>query len=814
MICPNTNCNKTLADDVDYCDFCGFAISDKAKREQLEQEIVSIKAGKFKLIVENQKKEDKIKKLEVLIGSLDSLPTKTFEEFNKKKSEKHNYTPLPDKPPQKLKRKILWGAAIFILAIILIIIIGIYVYIHDDKRHDDRPIIPIIIGISVFVSALLFLVLFFMAKRIIRCFFKSGFYAKTIEFALALFTVIAFLFSLYASILSEHYGKTNSAYYWFNPQHVFEFPIKQLQYYDETQTININELPKNDSVNYVFVVDKTLSNQETDANWTTFVKNSIKNTNRELIKDIDTLNKHSDILLAGMLPYLDSSATHNKYSIMLYNGLLKNEDTSPIEAMFIKDRTDVMDILQSYVDTVKFIQSEEFIEKYRPKSRQTNFQRIFDSLNNNNLLKSNYRNVVFFFSDFYHETRNWNMLDKKINKFFRKDTNLVVKLFELDILTNEPVLNNKIRPTTIKIGDENYQDIHRQDIANLELDKKVNYIIDYQKSKADRIESKIDRVEELLKFFSEQYGNTENESARRLNTRDCIEKTKQLIKTNGKYVTIYEYEQGEKFQELYASGGGEQTLKLFLSAYAQVPQKAPVDTLVLYYPVSFGKYNSTNKATIKFDIGNTNRREYIFNLKNEGFSNEIDMQLTSDSNVIILKEYQLSLDTIYTVKYSCNIRTQNISNDFYLEVSDTSGQGKILIQFKELVPKFVCIVLILLYTLEIFLFFSCIAIFLIKLYHCIVKRYGISDKTKLRNVFLGMYVFPSILLLIFISVYCAIQVANTTGLIIWWSIFSIGILLLLAIFIYNENHYIKHQCEECLKKLATEKYYKDTEKDI
>jgi len=99
---------RGIADNVDYCFKCGYAISEKAKKEQLEKEIERINAEKFKLTVENKKKEDKIKKLESevvdIIKEIDNtLPSKTFEHFNDKK-EKEKYTYGKSKVPSISKK--------------------------------------------------------------------------------------------------------------------------------------------------------------------------------------------------------------------------------------------------------------------------------------------------------------------------------------------------------------------------------------------------------------------------------------------------------------------------------------------------------------------------------------------------------------------------------------------------------------------------------------------------------------------------------------------------------------------------------------
>jgi ribosomal protein L37E len=128
MVCPNNCGNNTLASNADYCSVCGFAISEKAKREQLEKKIALVDAERFKLTAENKRKDDELNLLKYSVvckvQKIDTLPTsyEIFSEFNNKKREKYDYTPPANKSSQKLRTKIILVGIFFTVAIAFIII--------------------------------------------------------------------------------------------------------------------------------------------------------------------------------------------------------------------------------------------------------------------------------------------------------------------------------------------------------------------------------------------------------------------------------------------------------------------------------------------------------------------------------------------------------------------------------------------------------------------------------------------------------------------------------------------------------------------
>jgi hypothetical protein len=164
-----------------------------------------------------------------------------------------------------------------------------------------------------------------------------------------------------------------------------------------------------------------------------------------------------------------------------------------------------------------------------------------------------------------------------------------------------------------------------------------------------------------------------------------------------------------------------------------------------------------------------------------------------------------------TCLYVCNMQTDNMPDDIYLEMSNEHGKSRILVKFKQLVPIHFCIALIFLNTLIILLFFSLIALFLIKCYHCVVKRYEYNKKLRLIiGVFIGV-IFTMITLAVFI--YC--DIIKIIKILIeiepkeikeYWIFFVLVTSTLLTIFIIHEINRIEDKCKECLKKLAASQH--------
>jgi hypothetical protein len=178
------------------------------------------------------------------------------------------------------------------------------------------------------------------------------------------------------------------------------------------------------------------------------------------------------------------------------------------------------------------------------------------------------------------------------------------------------------------------------------------------------------------------------------NEQYIIDKTKLLISEYCKFVYYYEYEQGTLLNQANISS--------YISSVVKYPQRNMQRRIVFYYPFEGDKYEEIKKTKIKFESEGI----YTLNIRNESlYPKSIFMQLTSDNDKedkILLKSDYPVVETInnnYT--YTAQIQTENIPRNVFLEISNSSSKIKnqIPIVFRELVPKTVCYVLVLAYTL-------------------------------------------------------------------------------------------------------------------
>ena len=143
-------------------------------------------------------------------------------------------------------------------------------------------------------------------------------------------------------------------------------------------------------------------------------------------------------------------------------------------------------------------------------------------------------------------------------------------------------------------------------------------------------------------------------------------------------------------------------MDIYMASIAQVPKVLPIDTLNFYYPFSDNKFVETNMTTIKFKKSG----KYVLNIRNESSEEKVLMKLESDLDRMILKNNYNDLNYIdSSINYRANVQTQNIHKDLYLEISNKDGMGRVLISFKELVPKTVCYILIFVHTMIVLLLF-------------------------------------------------------------------------------------------------------------
>lgn len=657
---------------------------------------------------------------------------------------------------------------------------------------------------------LLFIALCILTRRVIRCLFKSGFYGKTIEIALVLFTVVAFFFSLFSGTLSEHHkDKNNDPYYWFRLQNIFEFPIEQLKNHEKVDitnknicdTINNTILSKAEKINYIFVIDKTASNEQKVENeeWIQTIKQTLlKKFNPFVVKK---LKYHSDVLSMGMLSILPKNID---YKIVLYNGssaIYKSTKDSLQKNMPInKGNRNFEDILKDYTDKLDIE-----IDKSKQKTKIDDIIAIID---NDSIYNKNSLNAVFIFSDFLPDDRRWSKLNYDINKLYQKGSE---KLFvNLCVLETEQV---RIQQTehidTIekgKIKSINYE--RSKDTTIEQINKSIRTVIDNQNIDNDNQTEYNKRREKEYEIINAKQ-KTIIEHLKTGKDIEDIEKTLSYFKGNSTYIKFYSFKQGSILGDL--SDKSEEEIKTYLYSIVYTSNET-TDSLCFYYPVSYGKFNKTNAVKIRFKEEGT----FTLSIRNESFyKTPIALQLKQLHNkdsVINLKIDDISAKYYIsdTCMYICNIQTDNMPSDIYLEMSNEQGKRRMPILFKELIPKTFCIAMIFIYTLIILLFFSCIAIFLMKFYLCIIKRYDCKSWVWIIG---GCNFVIFLLLVVRACCYCHNQISDVSlslkdtppFLTIWWLLVLLFILIL-SIFVSNEIKHTDEKCNECLKKLAAKQH--------
>jgi hypothetical protein len=101
MNCPNTKCSNNIPiNNADYCPVCGFAISDKAKYQQLQEENKRKIAERFRIKVAEANKDKEIERLKTSFADkekeeLKILPDKIFKHFEQE-TEKKKFTKLQE----------------------------------------------------------------------------------------------------------------------------------------------------------------------------------------------------------------------------------------------------------------------------------------------------------------------------------------------------------------------------------------------------------------------------------------------------------------------------------------------------------------------------------------------------------------------------------------------------------------------------------------------------------------------------------------------------------------------------------------------
>ncbi|MCL2312737.1 MAG: hypothetical protein FWC41_09690 [Firmicutes bacterium] len=598
----------------------------------------------------------------------------------------------------------------------------------------------IFINIAIVIIFLITIVILCYFVQITRCFFQRGFVRTIVGILLTLFAVIAFFFSLHAGILSQYHKSINDkkddkhGLYWFNPCNIVNYPIEQLKNHDFSVSY-IDEISTyaEKPVNYIFVVDNSLSTLDnTDEN----VKKTIENHRLALVRATDR-NKHS-CLKQGSIE--QSVLKLNKPSDFLL--------VSFVNQLYLNNNTDVHYSVAIYNG-----------ERYKDNKKIYTDDEIVEPISSMAINKNEYPFCLFI-----------NQYIDKIGKvtFPKERRTNFVKI--IDGIQIKSVLREDCK-NIITIISDFYHETNTDSFFALE-----NSIKNLSKQAGDNF------IVNLVVLAGKQSNNKQY---------DDINKTKSLINEHCKFVYYYEYAQGTLLNQ--------RDINSYISSVVKYPQRDTSQKIVFYYPFDGDKYEEIKKTKIKFTKGGN----YTLNIRNESlFSTPIFLKLTyddnNDDNILIRNDYPIieRINNEYT--YTAQIQTVNIPKNVFLEISNTSSKVKnqIPIVFRELVPKTVCYVLVLAYSLCALLLCICLLFFAMKFKVCKHTDDMYLHMKKKKGLFIGLLILCGIPLII--PVYYLGH---------FWFLHKGLFVLLLAVFIIIGGvtyQILKHECSlisnKCIEK--------------
>lgn len=244
------------------------------------------------------------------------------------------------------------------------------------------------------------IVLFFYNQVLSTCFFKHSYIKFIWEFFIFIFSVLTFFYSLNYEIFSNKNLKEN----------FFVYPINQLKRNTQKypQLISLHSLENKDSLNFIFIVDRTLSNRNK--------KNSdrVKKLIYEIKQGDDSSNiqlsdtSHflmCDFIVHEMIASLSRKGQKFKSSIIVYNGI-KNG---------MKRDTQIVN------NPINFRSYLKIIKKKENQKTNTDITRLFQLMGERN--RPNH--IVTIISDFEHEKDTY-ILEREIEKFTENNMDSIV----------------------------------------------------------------------------------------------------------------------------------------------------------------------------------------------------------------------------------------------------------------------------------------------------------------------------------------------------------------------------------------------------
>jgi len=480
-----------------------------------------------------------------------------------------------------------------------------------------------------------------LSIKMTRCFLKSGIIKMMSNILIILFAVIAFFFSIHANILSQHDDKEDGLF-WFNVRNIINFPIEQLSNNNSQYKKNEIKFPTHNINNNA--VPKFVF--VIDKTLSTELEPIYKQKEDLYIKNfIDEIKKD-----LRNTPSLLKPIENNKS----YIDLLKN---TPSDLLLVGC---IQQLYKLYGNNIEYEVLIYNGEKENEKKYQE-FQHIGS--------KKDTKKTEEFgsFLQKYQNIKNPTGSDRK--------TNLNKIISELD--HNSYVSDST--QTIITIICDFY---HEEETESFyKLDKSL-----YNLSKRPTI---------CQLNLIELYGSKKNNAA-------IITRTMNLCAKYFKHTYLYKYEQRNIFNE------NSNDFSCYIASIMQIAKQSDSTKINFYYPFKQGVFSKTNQCEIKFPAG-----KYTLNIRNESTNKStnnicISFKDKKNNSHFLLTDEHPIVERLgeNDATYELTMNAENIPYNCFLEISSENNRNKTQfpLVFKELVPKTICYVLILIYTLAGLLF--------------------------------------------------------------------------------------------------------------